>query len=519
MMTGLTTIIGSGWLLSTQKISEIAGPASLIAWIVGMLVALSVSMFFIEIGSCYPSAGGIGFYSHITHGRFCGFLTSWINWLSIVAVPPIEAQAIVQYLSQLTPTFSQWYSPTTHALTYSGIGVAFLLMLGFMLINYWSVKLLLRFNNFFTIIKIIIPIITILALFSLGLHTDNFGIQSVQTFAPYGFKAIFISVVSCGVVMAFNGFQSPMTFSEEIEQPKRMLPIAVFGSILIAFVLYLLLQIVFIGSINPSHLIHGWSSVNMRSPYVDLLMFANLHLIVLMIYAGAVISPGACGSIFAASSSRILYSLSYEKHLPAFLSYLNPDYRTPRRAIITCTIVGCLFLLLFKGWYQLVAVISVLHIFSYVCAPVITLANRIKHPERLTEKQFKIPFAKIFAPAVLFILSVLLFYAAWPLTGEMAFLIVPGLFFYFYYEYKYSSGKFFGELFKGASWLLLYLAGISLITFLGNNPSHTINIISTPTSLIILALFSLFITVYGVRVAVKTPYITTPTEAEIDCFH
>ena len=78
-MTGVTTIIGSGWLLGTQKIAMLAGPASLISWLLGAFVALLVGLFYIEIGSAHPSAGGIGYYSHLTHGRFCGFLTSWIN--------------------------------------------------------------------------------------------------------------------------------------------------------------------------------------------------------------------------------------------------------------------------------------------------------------------------------------------------------------------------------------------------------------------------------------------------------
>ena len=163
-MTGVTTIIGSGWLLSTQKIASMAGPASLLSWGLGALIALMVGFFYIEIGSSHPSTGGIGYYSHITHGRFCGFLTSWINWLSIVAVPPIEAQAMVQYLSQLSPSFTRFYDLTSHNLTGAGIIFAFFLMLLFMMLNYWSIKLFLRFNNFFTLLKITIPILTIGAL-------------------------------------------------------------------------------------------------------------------------------------------------------------------------------------------------------------------------------------------------------------------------------------------------------------------------------------------------------------------
>jgi amino acid transporter len=496
-MTGVTTIIGSGWLLGTQKIAMIAGPASLVSWLLGALVALLVGLFYIEIGSANPSAGGIGFYSHITHGRFCGFLTSWINWLSIVAVPPIEAQGIVQYLSQLDAKFEALYNVTTHALTAPGIAFAIVLMFVFMFINYWSVQFFIRFNNFFTLIKVVVPLLTIGCLTYNGLHAANFG-TNLHEFMPFGAKAILTSIVTSGVVMSFNGFQSPLTFSEEITSPKTMLPIAVISSILLALVVYFLLQVVFIGSINPSMLAQGWEHINYRSPYVDLLLLANMQLMVTTVYAGSVISPGACGAAFMASSSRVLYSLSQQKHLPAFLSRLNPVYQNPRTSIITCTLVGLLFLFIFKGWYQLVAVISVIHVFSYLPAPVITIANRIKNPRILNSKdQFVLPGGKVFAPILLFILSLLLFYAEWPLTGEMLVLLLPGFVFYFYYEYKIYHFDGFKKALKGASWLLLYILGISLIAFMGDNPSIGQEMISTPVSIGLLAVLSVFTYIYG----------------------
>ncbi len=501
-MTGVTAIIGSGWLLGTQKIAMLAGPASVISWVLGAFVALLVGLFYIEIGSAHPSAGGIGYYSHLTHGRFCGFLTSWINWLSIVAVPPIEAQSIAQYLSQLNPEFAHIYNVTTHNLTLPGLSFAILLMLIFMYINYWSVQFFIRFNNFFTVLKIIVPILTIICLTYNGLHSQNFG-SNLHQFMPFGFKAVLTSIVTCGVVMSFNGFQSPLTFSEEIRSPKTQLPIAVITSILFALVIYILLQLVFIGSIDPTKLAQGWASINYRSPYVDLLIAANIQIMVTTVYIGSVISPGVCGAAFLASSSRVLYSLSHEKHLPAFLSKLHPEFNNPRNAIVLCTLVGFIFLVLFKGWFELVAVISVMHLFSYLPAPIITIAHRKKNPAILHAKhQFIVPFGKIFAPILLFILSVLLFYAKWPLTGEMLVLILPGLCFYFYYEYHTYHYKGFMKALKGASWLIYYIIGISLIAYAGDNPTLGQNFFNSTESVICLALLSLTTYIFGAFLAI-----------------
>jgi amino acid transporter len=497
MMTGITSIVGSGWLLSTQKIANVAGPAGLVSWVVGALIALVVGLLFVEIGSAYPSAGGIGYYANVTHGRFCGFLTSWVNWLCIVAVPPVEAQGIIQYLSQISPFWNQFYDIPSHSLTHIGIAGAIILMFAFMLINYWSVRLFIRFNNIFTMIKIIVPLVTVAALMYSGFHPHNFTRVSDGGFMPFGFKSIFISIVSCGVVMSFNGFQAPLTFSEEIASPKTMLPLAVAGSILISLLLYLLLQVAFVGSLSHSVLAHGWQQVNFRSPYVELLLAANLQLMVMIVYVGAVVSPGVCGAAFTASGSRIMYSLSREGHLPQFLSEIHPVFKNPRNAIITTMVLGCIFLFIFRGWYQLVAVISVLHLFSYLPAPIVVISNRIKNrASHSKSRQFVLPFANILAPLLLITLSVLLFFAGWPLIPELLILVIPGICFYAYYESRTKYETPFTQTLKGVSWLILYFVGLCFIVYIGHNDSPA-NIISTQTSMILLVILSVVVYIYG----------------------
>jgi amino acid transporter len=332
-----------------------------------------------------------------------------------------------------------------------------------------------------------------------GLHPQNFG-SNFQEFAPFGWKGIFVCVISSGVVMSFNGFQTPMTFSEEISSPRKMLPIAVGGSILVAFVVYFLLQMVFVGSIDPMQVAKGWQSINFRSPYAELLLLANMHLMAMMVYFASVVSPAACGAAFTASSSRILYALSKEKHLPAYLSRLHPVYFSPRNSIVTCVVVGCVFLFMFKGWYSLVAVISILHIFSYLSAPIVTMANRIKHCQSVeSEKQFKLPFAHVLAPLTMFVLSVLLFYATWPITAEMALLIVPGLALFLYYENRYYKDEQTNawRLIKGASWIFIYLLGISIVCYLGDDPYIGTHQITVTHSMILLALLSVGVYIYG----------------------
>ncbi len=60
MMVGLGSMIGSGWLFGAWRAAQIAGPAAIISWIIGMIVILFIALSYSELGSMFPEAGGNG---------------------------------------------------------------------------------------------------------------------------------------------------------------------------------------------------------------------------------------------------------------------------------------------------------------------------------------------------------------------------------------------------------------------------------------------------------------------------
>lgn len=497
-MTAITTIMGSGWLLATQKIANIAGPAGILSWIIGMVVVIIIASFCIEIGSSHPSAGGMGYYSQLTHGRFCGFLTQWINWLSVVAVPIIEAEAIVRYLSGINLRFHALDNIKLHHLTIYGYIASILIMFLFMLINYWGMKLFFKFNNFFTLVKIVIPILTIIILFYSGFNYANFG-HSMADFNPYGWEQVGYSIISCGVIMSFNGFQTPLSFSEEIKNPKKQLPIAIISAIVFTCCLYIALQVLFIGKVSPSYLMKGWHGVNYRSPYVDLMLFANFQLMAWVVMSTSVIAPAACGATFIASGSRMTYNLSRAGFLPNFISVIHPKYHVPRGSIIINLIVSCAFIIIFSEWDKAIAIISVLHVFSYLSIPVVVVAYR-RSGIGSNSDVFKLPFVSFFAVLLLFILSLLLFESKINVIISMGLLLIPGICFYVYYEYKqYKLVNMLNLLSRGL-WIIFYIFAIILINYCYTCKSHIIGIKNS-----ILLLFILSVTTYiiGIKSALN----------------
>ena len=150
MLTGLGSIIGSGWLFGAWKAAKIAGPAAICAWIIGAVVILAIALTYAELGAMFPESGGMVRYARYSHGSLVGFISAWANWIAIVSVIPIEAEASIQYMST-------WPYPWAHALFVNGelqtLGLllsAVLVVIYFML-NYWGVKAFARANTAITI--------------------------------------------------------------------------------------------------------------------------------------------------------------------------------------------------------------------------------------------------------------------------------------------------------------------------------------------------------------------------------
>ncbi|UZH07867.1 APC family permease [Heyndrickxia coagulans] len=498
-MTGLGSIIGSGWLFGAWKAATIAGPAAIFAWVIGMVVILFIALSYSELGAMFPVAGGMVKYTQYSHGSFVGFLAAWANWIAIVSVIPSEAMASVQYMSS-------WHWSWAHSLAHNGmltpkgLGLASLLLLIYFFLNYWAVSLFARVNSLITIFKIIIPGLAIFALLIVGFHGSNFTYG--QAFAPYGWSSVLTAVATSGIVFAFNGFQSPINMAGEARKPGRSIPIAVVGSVLIATVIYVLLQIAFIGGVSPSVLAHGWNHLNFNSPFADLAIALNINWLVIVLYLDAFVSPSGTGTTYTATTARMLYGMEKNGYLPRFIGKLHPVYGIPRPAMFVNLAICFIFLFVFKGWGSLAEVISVATLISYITGPVTVMALRktagyLYRPLRVKGMQIIAPCGFIFA-------SLTLYWARWPLTGEVFLIIMIGLPIYFYYQAK-RKWKSFSKNFKSGIWMVAYLIVMMGISYFGSEKFGGLNMIPYGWDMVLIAFVSLGFYIWAVKSGYETP--------------
>ncbi len=99
-------------------------------------------------------------------------------------------------------------------------------------------------NSAMTWWKIAVPLLTILVLALSNFHSRNF--TAADGFNPDGLHGILLAVSTSGIIFSYLGFEQADQLAGEAKNPKRDIPFAIIGSILIGMVIYILLQVAFL---------------------------------------------------------------------------------------------------------------------------------------------------------------------------------------------------------------------------------------------------------------------------------
>lgn len=502
-MAGVGSMIGSGWLFSAYLAAQLAGPAAIFCWLICGAVIMLVALTISELASAFPKSGGMVRYFEFSHGSLAGFTLAWANWLGIVATIAAEAEGSIQYASSWhQPWAKNLYSINTHSLTSTGIAGASLLLVFYFLVNYWSIKLFVRFISTITVFKVIVPILTGTMLIYAGFHPGNFT-QVGHSLVPYGWSSVLTAIVTCGIVLSFNGFQSPVNFAAEAKRPHINLPLSIIFSILIATTVYLLLQVAFIGAVTPATLTQiGWKGLDLHSPLVELALLFQLNFIAILIYINSFVSPSGTAVIYTATSARMLYGMERNGYMPKFMGALHPHYHVPRNALWFNLAICFVLMCCYRSWAHMVPIISIANIVAFIPGPIVL--GGLRHVAPDLPRLFKLPWAGFTAPLSFILLTLLIYWGGWPLTGEVMLLLVSSLGVYFYYQYKQNWPNFAQQL-HSTLWLITYFCGIVLVSYAGGKNFGGVGYVSSTVAQLILAFFALFIYHWAVRSAWRTP--------------
>ncbi|MGH8114849.1 MAG: APC family permease, partial [Rhodanobacteraceae bacterium] len=328
LFTAVGSIIGSGWLFGAMNAAEQAGPASILSWLIGAIMILFIGLTYAELGTMFPVSGGVVRFPHFAFGSFASYTAGWITWLAAASTAPIEVEAALQYGANYLP-WLQVMKGGVPVLTVPGYAVAAGLMLLFSLINMVGIRWFARLNNVLVWWKIAIICVVVVAFLSAGFNFGHFAHPAHGGFLPLGWHGVFSAIATAGIVFSYLGFRQGVNLAGETDNPQRNVPIAILGSLILCAIIYIALQIAFIGALPESALAHGWSHIGTTfsggiggkalafGPLATLATTLGLTWLALLLYIDAFISPADTGLIYTTITARISYAMGRNGNAPS----------------------------------------------------------------------------------------------------------------------------------------------------------------------------------------------------------
>ncbi|MCW5590445.1 MAG: APC family permease [Legionellales bacterium] len=508
LMTAVGSMVGSGWLFGPLYVAKIAGPAAIIAWVLGGLMMMTIALTLAELSATYPVAGGLVKFSHMSHDSLVSFTIAWMAWLSSVAIPPIEVLAILQYSSNYIPGLVH---PVNHTQVLSELGmlVAAGLLLVLVLINVLGAKLFARVGSVMGIIKLAAPIIVLIVFASIAMHWNNFHLQ--DGFLPFGWHGVVKSIPTAGVIFSFIGFTPAVQLAGEAKNPQRAVPLAVIGSLLICIFLYVALQFVFIAILPAGSLSAGWQNLTFagaNGPFVGIAAGLGLFWLSLLIYFSSVFSPLGTAFNYTASTGRMNYAMSENGYMPKWLQQLN-SHHVPGKAIFMNYIVGLILLLPFPGWQSLVGFLVLTIVIAYITGPIALMSLRHQRPHE--KRPFKLPCAALLTPLAFYICNLIVFWTGWYTFEKVMIALMIGYIYLFCYRKLFHASA--SPIYWHKSWWIFpYFIGMSVISYLGSF-GNGLGKIPFGWDFLVIGLFSLII--FKLAVAVRANTEEQPSAVEL----
>jgi amino acid transporter len=462
LFAGVGSIIGSGWLFGAFKATHVAGPVAIFAWLLGSIMILLIGLVYAELGAMFPVSGGVVRFPHYSFGSFASFTMGWVTWLAAAVVAPIEVEGAIQYASSYEPSL---FTKSGVLSWPEGYGAAAGGMFLFSLINLIGIRWFARLNNVLVWWKLAIILITIFAFLFTTFHTANF---TKYGFAPSGMQGMFHAIVVAGIVFSFLGFRQGVELGGESDNPRRNIPLAVIGSIVITAVIYILLQIAYIAAVRPSDLAksNGWATLsftNDAGPLAAIASLIGLAWLSTILLIDAVISPADTGLIYTTVTARLSYAMGRNDNAPRALAATS-SRGVPWLSVFLAFIVGLIVFLPFPSWSKLVGFVTSATVLSFGSGSLVLMSLRRQLPNQ--ERPFRLPGGHIIPFLAFYAANMMIYWAGWDVDWKLFATVGIGLVL-LGIQLTYNRELRSVMNFRHGWWILVWYAGLAVISWQG----------------------------------------------------
>jgi basic amino acid/polyamine antiporter, APA family len=399
-------IIGAGIFGLPSRTYALIGTYSIIAFVACALIVALIILCFAEVGSRFDDTGGPYLYAREAFGPTVAFEVGWLIWLARLTAFAANCNLLVNYVSY-------FWQPASSRFWRAGIIIFVVCVLA--LVNLLGVRQAAIVSNFFTIGKLI-PMLIFIAAGLFFLNPQSF------TFGPAPETGAFSQSVML-LVYAFTGFEMAAIPAGEVRNPQKNLPRALLIAIACVAVVYILIQIVCVGTLPGL----GQSTKPLADAGTQFLGTAGGALI----SAGAVISISGNLNIIVLSGSRIPFAMAEQKQLPGFIGAIHPRFFTPYVSIII-TAGLMLFLTLNSSFLTALTISTIARLVTYAatCASLPLFRRNPAAPSAV----FRLPGGTLIAALSLILIVWLLANSTWQEGKAAAIAAAIGLLIFLVYR-------------------------------------------------------------------------------------
>ncbi|TYT61439.1 amino acid permease [Natrialba swarupiae] len=377
---GLGTMIGAGIFVLPGIVAEAAGPASMVAFAIGGVVALLAALSLSELATGMPKAGGSYYYVNHALGSFFGTIIGFGMWAGLMFATAFYMLGFGQYLLNL---------PSDAA----GVILAGLVMSAILVgVNYRGVKETGSLQN----VIVIFLVGLILVFIAVGLFAIDPDLLTPFT-AAGGWPAV--GATAGTVFVTFIGFEVIATSAEEIEDPGRNLPLSMIAAVVTPTILYVLVMLVSTGTLEiptlaesdvPVADVAAAAAGNLGAATAGgyTLEFAAVGSTIMIV--GAIMATISSANASILSAARVNFAMGRDEILTNWLNEIHERYRTPYRAIIATGIVILALVASPLPIDTLADVASFMFLITYALVHVAVVVLRRAEPEGY-DPDFRIP--------------------------------------------------------------------------------------------------------------------------------
>jgi len=329
-------------------------------WVAGALYSVVGAGIFSELGTAIPRSGGMYVFSRRALGGFAGFLVGYTDWVDICAANAALAIVVGEYSAVLFP-----------ALLGREMLVALVTMLGLAALNWRGVRWGDRIQQGTTFLKTLAFVALIAACFLI--HPAAIPARVPPPF-PGGWRlGAALLLVMQGVIFTYDCYYYVVYSSEELRDPGRAIPRAVFASVGLIAAIYLLLNLAFlrvvpVGTMAGDTFVGGTAARAVFGALGD----AGIRLLVIVSILGTI-------NAYMLAGPRVLLTMARDGLVSHRTLAVNAG-GTPTAALLLSAVVSLAFLLT-KTFDRALAIISFFIVFNYGLSFISLIVLRRREPD------------------------------------------------------------------------------------------------------------------------------------------